>query len=35
MSNLLKMNGIPTFKSKNGFRYPQFWDYYKRHDRMH
>jgi len=35
MSNLLKMNGIPTFKSKKGFRYPQFWDYYKQHDRMH
>lgn len=35
MSNLLKMNGIPTFKSKSGFRYPQFWDYYKAHDRMH
>ena len=35
MSNLLKMNGIPTFKSKNGFRYPAFWEYYKQHDRMH
>lgn len=35
MSNLLHMNGIPTFKSKSGFRYPQFWDYYMRHDRMH
>jgi ribonucleoside-diphosphate reductase beta chain len=29
------MNGIPTFKSKKGFRYPQYWDYYKAHDRMH
>ena len=35
MSNLLKMNGIPTFKSKKGFRYPEFWNYYKQHDRMH
>ena len=31
MSNLLKMNGIPTFKSKHGFRYLQFWEYYKQH----
>jgi ribonucleoside-diphosphate reductase beta chain len=29
------MNGIPTFKSSKGFRYPQYWDYYKMHDRMH
>jgi|WetSurMetagenome_2_1015567.scaffolds.fasta_scaffold35042_2 ribonucleoside-diphosphate reductase beta chain len=35
MSNLLKMNGISTFKSKSGFRYPEFWDFYKAHDRMH
>ena len=35
MSNLIKMNGIPTFKSKKGFRYPQYWEYYKVHDRMH
>ena len=35
MSNLLKMNGIPTFKSSKGFRYPQNWDFYKMHDRMH
>ena len=35
MSNLLKMNGIPTFKSAKGFRYPHFWEYYKQHDRMH
>lgn len=35
MSNLIHMNGIPTFKSKNGFRYPHYWDYYKTHDRMH
>lgn len=35
MSNLIHINGIPTFKSKHGFRYPQFWDMYKTHDRMH
>ena len=35
MSNLITMNGIPTFKSKTGFRYPKYWDYYKLHDRMH
>ena len=35
MSNLIKMNGIPTFKSSKGFRYPQFWEFYKAHDRMH
>lgn len=35
MSNLINMNGIPTFKSKDGFRYPQYWEYYKAHDRMH
>jgi len=29
------MNGIPTFKSKNGFRYPEFWEYYRQHDRLH
>ncbi len=35
MSNLIHMNGIPTFKSKNGFRYPEFWEHYKQHDRLH
>lgn len=35
MSNLIHMNGIPTFKSSKGFRYPQFWEYYLKHDRMH
>ncbi len=35
MSNLIHMNGIPTFKSKHGFRYPEFWEYYKLHDRQH
>jgi ribonucleoside-diphosphate reductase beta chain len=29
------MNGIATFKSKSGFRYPEFWEYYKQHDRAH
>lgn len=35
MSNLIHMNGIPTFKSRNGFRYGQFWEFYKTHDRLH
>lgn len=35
MSNLIHINGIPTFKSKHGFRYPQFWELYKTHDRLH
>lgn len=35
MSTLIHMNGIPTFKSSKGFRYPEFWNYYKEHDRMH
>ncbi len=35
MSNLIHMNGIPTFKSKHGFRYSEFWEYYKQHDRLH
>lgn len=29
------MNGIATFKGDKGFRYPEFWDFYKMHDRMH
>lgn len=35
MSNLLKVNGIPTFKGTKGFRYPEFWELYKALDRMH
>ena len=35
MSTLIHMNGIATFKSKSGFRYPEFWEYYKQHDRLH
>jgi ribonucleoside-diphosphate reductase beta chain len=35
MSNLLKINGINTFKQKNGFKYPKFWEYYKIHNRLH
>lgn len=35
MSNLIHINGIPTFKSKHGFRYPEFWTAYKQHDRSH
>jgi len=32
---MIHMNGIPTFKSKKGFRYEHYWDAYKQHDRMH
>lgn len=35
MSNLIHINGIPTFKSAKGFRYGEFWEYYKLHDRQH
>jgi len=35
MSTLIHMNGIATFKSKSGFRYPEFWEYYKIHDKLH
>jgi ribonucleoside-diphosphate reductase beta chain len=35
MSTLIHINGIPTFKSSKGFRYPEFWNYYKEHDRAH
>jgi ribonucleoside-diphosphate reductase beta chain len=35
MSTLIHINGIPTFKSSKGFRYPKFWNYYKEHDRAH
>ena len=29
------MNGISTFKGKQGFRYEEFWNFYKEHDRMY
>ena len=35
MSSLLKMNGIPTFKGEDGFRYPKYWEFSKRLDEMH
>lgn len=35
MSNLIKQNGMLTFKPESGFQYPHFWEYYKQHDRMH
>lgn len=35
MSTLIHINGIPTFKSSKGFRYPEFWEFYKQHDRLH
>ena len=35
MSNLIRQNGMLTFKPNSGFKYPHFWEYYKQHDRMH
>jgi ribonucleoside-diphosphate reductase beta chain len=33
--SLIKTRGLPVFKDTGGFKYPQFWDYYKMHDRLH
>jgi len=33
--SLIKQNGMTPFKTEKGFRYPQFWEYYKKHDRLH
>jgi len=33
--SLLKTRGLPLFKTEKGFEYPEFWDFYVRHDRMH
>lgn len=33
--SLIKTRGLPVFKDSGGFKYPQFWDYYKKHDRLH
>lgn len=33
--SLIKQPAISPFKSESGFRYPQFWDYFKSHDRLH
>jgi len=34
--SLIKTHGnMPVFKPNGGFKYPQFWEYYKMHDRMH
>lgn len=33
--SLIKQHGLPTFKPASGFKYPQFWDFYKKHDRIH
>lgn len=33
--NLIKRSGVPVFKESCGFKYPQFWEYYKQHLTMH
>jgi ribonucleoside-diphosphate reductase beta chain len=33
--SLIKQNGLAPFKTDKGFIYPQFWEYYKNHDRIH
>jgi ribonucleoside-diphosphate reductase beta chain len=33
--SLIKTRGLPVFKDSNGFKYPQFWSHYKKHDRLH
>ena len=36
MSNLIKQNGMTTFKDSSGnFQYPEFWELYKQLDSMH
>ena len=33
--SLISQPSLTPFKSDKGFRYPQFWDMYKAHDRLH
>jgi len=33
--SLIKTQGLPVFKDAKGFKYPHFWEYYKKHDRLH
>ena len=33
--SLIKQHGLPVFKTRSGFQYPHFWEYYKVHDRLH
>lgn len=33
--NLIKRSGVPVFKEKQGFKYPDFWDFYKQHLTLH
>lgn len=33
--SLIKQPNLTPFKSEKGFKYPQFWDFYKAHDRIH
>ena len=34
MSNLLKVNGVPVYKPKSGFKYPWALEYFEAHDSM-
>lgn len=33
--SLIKQPSLTPFKGEKGFKYPQFWEFYKRHDRLH
>ena len=33
--SLIKQSNLAPFKTEKGFRYPQYWEYYKKHDRLH
>lgn len=33
--SLIKQNGLTPFKTDKGFKYGQFWEFYKKHDRLH
>ena len=33
--SLIKQPSITPFKGDKGFQYPEFWDHYKAHDRLH
>ena len=33
--SLIKQHGITPFKGDKGFRYPNFWEFFKMHDRIH
>ena len=35
LMSLIKQPSLTPFKTEKGFRYPQFWDIWKKHDRIH